>query len=103
MAALRGWAFEEWYGAPPRLLENVCFLAGYRRRALIDEQLIPAVLEAAEDSSPVTGVERRISGAHPALVRPVVMHLLWSGDLVTDMGRPLSGDSVIWPRAGAAA
>ena len=30
VAALRGWAFEEWYGAPPRLLENVCFLAGYR-------------------------------------------------------------------------
>jgi hypothetical protein len=50
VAALRGWAFEEWYGPPPRLLENVCFLAGYRRRALIDEQLIPAVLEAAGDS-----------------------------------------------------
>jgi len=103
MVALRGWAFEEWYGAPPRLLENVCFLAGYRRRALIDEQLIPAVLEAAGGSSPVTDVERRVRGAHPALVRPVVMHLLWSGDLVTDMGRPLSGDSVIWSRAGVAA
>lgn len=103
VAALRGWVFEEWYGPPPRLLENVCFLAGYRRRALIDEQLIPAVLEAAGDSSPVTEVERRVRGAHLALVRPVVMHLLWSGDLVTDMGRPLSGDSVIWPRAEAAA
>jgi len=103
IAALRGWAFEEWYGAPPRLLENVCFLAGYRRRALIDEQLIPAVLEAAGDPSPVTDVERRVSGAHRALVRPVVMHLLWSGDLITDMGRPLGGDSVIRPRAGAAA
>jgi len=31
------------------------------------------------------------------------MHLLWSGALVTDLGRPLGGDSVIWPRAGAAA
>ncbi len=103
VAAQRGWAFEGWYGAPPRLLENVCFLAGYRRRALIDEQLIPAVLEAAGGSSPVTDVEWRVRGAHPALVRPVVMHLLWSGDLVTDMGRPLGGDSVIRPRARAAA
>ena len=97
VAALRGWAFEGWYGAPPRLLKNVCFLAGYRRRALIDEQLIPAVLEAAGGSSPATDGERRVRGAHPALVRPVVMHLLWSGDLVTDMGRPLGGDSMIWP------
>lgn len=100
VAALRGWAFEEWYGAAPRLLENVRFLAGYRRRGLIDEQLIPAVLEAAGEPSPVAGVERRVS-AHPALVRPVVLHLLWSGELVTDMGRPLGGDSVIWPRAAA--
>ena len=78
-------------------------LAGYRRRGLIDEQLIPAVLAAAGEPSPVTEVERRVSGAHPALVRPVVMHLLWSGALATDMGRSLGGDSMIWPRAGAAA
>ena len=103
VAALRGWAFEEWYGAPPRLLENVCFLAGYRRRGLIDEQLIPAVLAAAGEPLPLSEVERRVSGAHLALVRPVAMHLLWCGDLVTDMARPLGGDSVIWLRAGAAA
>ena len=48
--------------------------------------------------SPATDGERRVRGAHPALVRPVVMHLLWSGgNLVTDMGRPLGGDSMIWP------
>lgn len=103
VAALRGWVFEEWYGAPQRLLENVSFLAGYRRRGLIEEDLIPAVLEAAGEPSPVTDVERRVSCAHPALIRPVVLHLLWSGDLVTDLGRSLGGDSVIWLRAGAAA
>lgn len=70
VAALRGWAFEEWYGAPPRLLENVCFLAGYRRRGLIDGQLISAVLEAASDR--VAGQRggaaghRGASGAGPA-------------------------------------
>ena len=57
VAALRGWAFEEWYGAPPRLLENVGFLAGYRRRGLIDERLIPAVLEVAGEPSPVLEVD----------------------------------------------
>ncbi len=102
VAGLRGWVFEEWYGAPPRLLDNVSFLAGYRRRGLIDQELIPVVLEVAGEPSPVADVERRVSHAHPALVRPVVMHLLWSGDLVTDMGRPLGGDSMIWLRGAAA-
>jgi hypothetical protein len=40
VAALRGWAFEKWYGALPQLPENVCFLAGYCRRRLIDKWLI---------------------------------------------------------------
>jgi hypothetical protein len=102
VAALRGWAFEEWYGSPPGLVENVSFLAGYRRRGLIDEKLIPAVLEAAGEPSPVTEVERRVGNAHPALVRPVVMHLLWCGSLVTDMSRPLSGSSLIRLRGTAA-
>jgi hypothetical protein len=41
VAALRGWAFEEWYGAPPRLLANVRFLAGYRRGGLVGLALAP--------------------------------------------------------------
>ncbi|CUU61068.1 hypothetical protein Ga0074812_1554 [Parafrankia irregularis] len=44
--ASRGWGFEEWYGAPPRLLANVSFLAWYRRRVVIEEALIPQVLGA---------------------------------------------------------
>jgi len=31
------------------------------------------------------------------------MHLLWCSDLVTDMGRPLAGDSVIWADVEVAA
>src|SRR5260221_14392379 len=34
VAALGAGALEEGYGEPPRLLENVSFLAGYRRRGL---------------------------------------------------------------------
>jgi hypothetical protein len=32
VAGLRGWGFEEWYGADPGLLANVSFLAGWFRR-----------------------------------------------------------------------
>jgi hypothetical protein len=32
----RGWAFETWSGADPVVLDNVRFLAGYRRRVVVD-------------------------------------------------------------------
>jgi len=102
VAGLRGWGFEEWYGADPGLLANVSFLAGYRRPAVIDGRLLPAVLAAAGDGAPIAAVEQQ-AGAPPALVRPAVLHLLWSGRLVTDLSRPLGSLSVVRPREGAAA
>lgn len=94
---LRGWRFEEWYGAPPDLLTNVRFLAGYRRRAVIDESLIPAVRRAADRPVAITDLERSVA-ADSVAVRPVILHLLWTGALVTDLDRPLDGLSVVAPR-----
>ncbi len=51
VCAGRGWEFEAWSGADPRLLANVRFLAGYRRRAVIDTGLIATVLDAAAGQS----------------------------------------------------
>jgi len=99
VAALRGWGFEEWYGAPPVLLANVSFLAGYRRASVIDHGLIPAVLGAVGGGCPI-GEAERLAGAPLLLVRPVVLHLLWSGVLITDLGQPLGRASVV--RRGAA-
>jgi hypothetical protein len=42
VAALQGWAFEEWYGAPPRLLANVRFPAAYWRGGLVGLALAPS-------------------------------------------------------------
>jgi hypothetical protein len=98
MVGLRGWGFEEWYGAPPVLLGNVRFLAGYRRRVVIDGSLIPVVLQAAADSAVITDLERSVTKADPVLVRPVVLHLLWTGELTADLRRPLDGLSVVSPR-----
>lgn len=94
---LRGWGFEEWYGAPPDLLTNVRFLAGYRRRTVIDEFLIPTVHEAAGEPVAITDLERSVA-ADSVVVRPVILHLLWTGALVTDLDRPLDGLSVVAPR-----
>lgn len=92
--APRGWGFEEWYGAPPVLLANVAFLAGYRRRVVIEEKLIPHVRRAAAEGTAIVDVERSVP-AHPAVARPVVLHLLWRGELLTDLAVPLDGTSVV--------
>ncbi|MDF3292445.1 TnsA-like heteromeric transposase endonuclease subunit [Streptomyces silvisoli] len=102
LCAERGWRFEVWSGVDPRYLENVRFLAGYRRRSLIDEGLVPAVLECVGDQQTIGGIERVLAGAHAApLVRPVVLHLLWSGRLVADLSSPL-GTATAVRQAGEA-
>lgn len=94
---LRGWGFEEWYGAPPTHLANVRFLAGYRRRSVIDGSLIPAVREAAGEPTAIADLERSVA-ADRVVVRPVILHLLWAGELVADLERPLDGLTVVAPR-----
>jgi TnsA-like endonuclease N terminal len=99
VCARRGWAFEAWPGADPRMLANVRFLAGYRREALIGTELIPAVLDAVAGQSPAGAIERVLLPWHPpVLVRPVVLHLLWTGRLQADLTRPLSAETPVWPR-----
>ena len=82
VAAARGWGFEVWSGADRRLLDNVRFLAGYRRRLVIDAGLLPVVLDAAREQATIGSVEQALrrrapgcagppSGAAPAVDRPV--------------------------------
>lgn len=102
IVGLRGWDFEEWYGAPAGLLANVRFLAGYRRRAVIEASLLPAVREAAVRPLAIADLERFVP-ADPVLARPAILHLLWTGQLAADLTRPLDGRSVVAPRAAATA
>jgi len=103
VAACRGWGFEAWLGADRGLLDNVRFLAGYRRASVICADLVPLVLEAAGRQAAIGSVEGALAGRHPvALVRPVVLHLLWTGRLRADLGLRLSADTLV-SRAGEAA
>jgi hypothetical protein len=96
LAEWRGWGFEVWSGADRHLLDNVRFLAGYRRRSVIAEDVIPAVLGVAGRQATIGGIERALGGRHSAaLVRPVVLHLLWTGRLRADLTRPLSADTAV--------
>lgn len=94
---LRGWAFEEWYGAAWPLLDNVAFLAGYRRRGVVAEELVPAVMRAADSGASLLEIEHRLAPAHPLVVRPVVLHLVWTGRLAADLDAPLAVTSLVRP------
>ena len=97
VVGLRGWDFEEWYGAPRTVLANVFFLAGYRRTTVVDQSLTSDVVVAVGDESTIADVERNLAASDFASVRPVVLHLLWTGMLATDLNRPLDGMSVVRP------
>ncbi|QKW24293.1 TnsA-like heteromeric transposase endonuclease subunit [Kitasatospora sp. NA04385] len=92
LAHARGWDFEVWSSADPVLLENVRFLAGYRRDAMIDPELTEAVIGAVDEPVPVAHLERSLPGmGEAAVIRPVILHLLWRGWLLADLSRPLGG------------
>jgi hypothetical protein len=78
--------FEVWSGTDAVRLENVRFLAGYRRADLISTDLVVPALEAVVRHSTIGQLERALDAAgRRALVRPVILHLLWSGALVADL------------------
>lgn len=96
VAAHRGWKFEAWSGADRQLMDNVRFLAGYRRGAAIQSDLITVVLDAVGEPSAIGTVERLLAGRHHAvLIRPVLLHLLWTGRLRADLSRPLGTGTVV--------
>lgn len=95
--AARGWAFEVWSGADPVVLENVRFLAGYRRPATIDGALPPLVLDAARRWQTIGELELALRPhAVTATARPAILHLLWRGDLRADLSARLAGQTRVW-------
>lgn len=96
VVAGRGWAFEVWSGADPVVLENVRFLAGYRRASVVDLRFRDALLELVGGQSTLRGIEHAAESIGPRdLVRPVLLHLLWTGALATDLSRALGPESPV--------
>jgi hypothetical protein len=96
LAGARGWDYEVWSGADAVLVDNVRFLAGYRRRFVVSTQQAQAAVDAVVDGEQLAEVERRLAAGAPAhAARLGLLAALWDGLLVTDLTRPLSGASVL--------
>jgi hypothetical protein len=96
LAERHGWEYEVWSGGDVTVLENIRFLAGYRRPGVVPAEQVERARECVRDGEQLADAELRLAGGrarHEA--RPALLALLWSGRLVTDLTRPLSGESVL--------
>jgi hypothetical protein len=96
LARRRGWEYEVWSGADVTLLDNVRFLAGYRRPGVVPAEQVERAWQCVRDGEQLADAELRLAGDRPRHeARPALLALLWAGRLVTDLTRPLSGESVL--------
>ncbi|NKQ57332.1 TnsA-like heteromeric transposase endonuclease subunit [Amycolatopsis sp. K13G38] len=91
----RGWRYQVWSEPPVVELENIRFLAGYRRDWLFDHELLAEVRSADLDGVTIGMACRGWPRRPAALVRAAVLHLLWRQYFTVDLTRPLSGSHVL--------
>ena len=91
----RGWRYEVWSEPPQAELENVRFLAGYRRDWLFDQDVLAELRAADLDGATLGQAFRSLPRNPEPLVRSAILHLLWQHHLVIDLTRPLSPASVL--------
>ena len=86
----RGWQYEIWSEPPAAKLENIRFLAGYRRDWLFSTTVLEELRGVDLDGVPL-GQATAFLPDHPEpQVRAVIHHLLWTQRLVTELDTPLS-------------
>ncbi|QMU74382.1 TnsA-like heteromeric transposase endonuclease subunit [Streptacidiphilus sp. P02-A3a] len=91
----RGWQYEVWSEPPAAELENIRFLAGYRRDWLFSPELLDELRRAELDGVSLGEAVHSVPGRPEPHVRAALHHLLWNRDLHTDLTRPLSSQRVL--------
>jgi len=85
----RGWRYEvRSEPPPPPRLENVRFLAGYRRDWLFDPVLLAELRAVDLVGTTLEEAFGCLPGRAQASVRAAVLHVLWAGHITTDLDRP---------------
>jgi hypothetical protein len=87
----RGWSYEVATEPVAVELENVRFLAGYRRDWLFRSELLAQLREKNLDGSPLADALRCMPGEPIHHVKSAVLHLVWRQELLIDLSVPLSG------------
>jgi hypothetical protein len=94
----RGWEYRVDTEPPRVYVENVRFLAGYRRSWLIPEEPLARLRSAELDGKTLGEAFMCLPDLPEPYVRSAVLHLLWTGRRVTDLKQPLDSGQQIWER-----
>lgn len=87
----RGWRYEVATEPDAVELENIRFLAGYRRDWLFRRELLAQVREKNLDGSLLADALKCLPGEPIQQVKSAVLHLLWRQELLIDLSEPLGG------------
>jgi hypothetical protein len=88
-----GWGYRLVGGHDAVWLSNVRWLAGYRPARYRVEPVAAALLEVF--AGPRVLIDGARAVGDPIAVLPVLYHLLWSGELIADLGVRLEGWSIV--------
>jgi hypothetical protein len=86
-----GWRYEVATEPLAAELENVRFLAGFRRDWLFSPELVAHVREKNLDGLRLADAFNCLPEEQIHYVKSAVLHLLWRQELLIDLSRPLSG------------
>lgn len=88
-----GWEHRVLAMPDPVRRSNLAWLAGFRRPATDEPQVAEALLAAAAEPVALSALATAVGAAWQT--RPVLFHLLWTGDLVCDLAKPLNDDRLV--------
>lgn len=91
----RGWMYEVWSEPNGVELQNIRFLAGFRRLYLFDPSLLAVLRSIDPDGSSIVEVIRTLTDWPAPLTRSALLHLLWSQEFAVDISVPLRSSSTL--------
>lgn len=94
IAECLGWQAAVLTEPPPGLVRNLRWLRNFARPMWGLEILLDKALGAVDEGGIDIGTCLRDLDHHPQAI-PAVMHLLWHGDLITELYKPIGWDSLL--------
>lgn len=90
----QGWRFEVASEPPPTLLENVRFLAGFRRAPYVSSTALEELRSINLVGMTIGDAFRQAKGSLP-LIRSALMHMLWTHEFAIDLSEALTERTIL--------